>query len=112
MLFGRRLTREVDDLATAVPGPSPEIRWREFRPLPAKSGARLAPPVSHAIALPRAGRGNGRGNRLSLIPRILRRFPSRDPAEHAADGHADSRRIALAEHVAGHDLAGGEHVGG
>ena len=39
------------------------------------------------------------------------RFPSRHPAEDAADGHADAGGIALAEHVAGHDLAGGEHVG-
>src|SRR5215216_6175809 len=76
---------------------------------------------------PRPSRGEGRGEGLSrrtvleelaliinstLIPRILRRFPSRHPAEHAADGHADAGRIALAEHVAGHDLAGGEHIGG
>src|ERR1700730_5782729 len=45
------------------------------------------------------------------VPRIFRRFPSRDPPEHAADGHSDSGRIAFAEHVAGHDLAGREHVG-
>src|SRR5215218_749097 len=54
----------------------------------------------------RAGRGN------SLIPRIPRRFPSRHPAEHAANRHADAGRVALAEHVAGHDFAGREHVGG
>src|SRR6188768_1964550 len=46
------------------------------------------------------------------IPGILRRFPSGDPSEHAADGHADAGGVALAEYVARHDLAGGEHVGG
>src|SRR5581483_3545798 len=35
-----------------------------------------------------------------------------DAAEHGADGHADAGKIALAEHVAGHDLAGREHVAG
>src|SRR5712672_3989323 len=51
-----------------------------------------------------------------LVPRlvscIFRRFPSRDPSEHAADGHADAGRVAFAEHIACHDLAGGEQVGG
>src|SRR5713226_9297703 len=46
-----------------------------------------------------------------LVPCILRRFPSGDPSEHAADGHAHSGRVAFAQHIAGHDLAGGEHVG-
>src|SRR5687768_14940100 len=51
-------------------------------------------------------------NRWPLISGILRRFPSGDPSEHAADGHADAGGVALAEHIARHDLAGGEHVGG
>src|SRR5882757_7255069 len=54
----------------------------------------------------------GRGNPCILVLRIPGRFPSRDPPEHATDGHADAGRVALAEHVAGHDLAGGEHIGG
>src|SRR3984957_4576039 len=46
---------------------------------------------------------------VSCIPR---RFPAGDAAEHAADGHAHPGGVTLAEHVAGHDLAGSEHVGG
>src|SRR6202795_1043883 len=38
-------------------------------------------------------------------------LPSRDATERRADRHADSRDITLAEHVARHDLAGGEDVG-
>src|SRR3954454_9571071 len=47
-----------------------------------------------------------------LVPCMLRRFPSCDPSEHTADGHADACRVALAEHSPGHDLPGGEHTGG
>src|SRR5438105_14579522 len=46
-----------------------------------------------------------------LITGILGRLPARDAAEHAADGHADAGRIAAPEHIPGHNLAGGEHVG-
>src|SRR6266516_7935182 len=47
-----------------------------------------------------------------LVSCILRRLASRDPSEHAADGHADPGGVALAQHIAGHDLTGGGHVGG
>src|SRR6266403_5787241 len=47
-----------------------------------------------------------------LVPGILRRFPSRDSSEHAADGHADAGGVAFTEDIARHDLARGEHVGG
>src|SRR5713226_6780169 len=46
-----------------------------------------------------------------LVSCILCRFPSGDPSEHAADGHADAGGVAFAQHIAGHDLTGGEHVG-
>src|SRR4051812_18831843 len=48
---------------------------------------------------------------LPLVSCIFCGLSSGHAAKHAADGHSDSRRIALAQHVAGHDLAGGEHVG-
>src|SRR5256885_11853319 len=41
---------------------------------------------------------------------MARGLLSRDAAERGADRHANSRDIALAEDVAGHDLAGGEDV--
>src|SRR6185312_9366383 len=40
------------------------------------------------------------------------RLLSRDAAEHRADRHAESRKIAAAQDVACHDLARGEQVGG
>src|SRR5205807_9459332 len=42
---------------------------------------------------------------------MARGLLSRDAAERGADRHADSRDVALAQHVARHDLAGGEDVG-
>src|SRR3546814_5468933 len=47
----------------------------------------------------------------SSVRSMARGLLSGDAAEHAADGHADAGQIALAQHVAGHDLAGSEHVG-
>src|SRR5207253_3096847 len=41
---------------------------------------------------------------------MARGLLSRDAAERGADRHADSRDVALAQHVARHDLAGGEDV--
>jgi hypothetical protein len=41
---------------------------------------------------------------------ILGRFSTGNPAEHAADGHANAAGVTLAQHIAGHDLAGREHV--
>ncbi|MEJ2626335.1 MAG: hypothetical protein P8Z80_18000 [Pseudolabrys sp.] len=38
---------------------------------------------------------------------MRRRSLTGDAAEDRADGHADAGQITLAEHVAGHDLAGG-----
>src|SRR5271155_4539697 len=38
-------------------------------------------------------------------------LPPRNVSEGGADGHADTGDVALAEHVAGHDFAGGENVG-
>src|SRR6185437_12598934 len=46
----------------------------------------------------------------ALVANKTRGLPSGDAAENTANRHADSRRVALAEHVARHDLAGGEHV--
>src|SRR3546814_12502933 len=46
----------------------------------------------------------------SSVRSMARGLLSGDAAEHAAYGHADAGEIALAEHVAGHDLAGREHV--
>src|SRR6202158_6259587 len=37
-------------------------------------------------------------------------LPARDPAEHGSDGHAEAGQVALAEDVAGHDLAGRPQV--
>src|SRR5262249_33805011 len=50
-------------------------------------------------------------NLLSLVFCILGCFPSGAAAEHAADGHTDTGGVTLAQHIAGHDLAGCEHVG-
>src|SRR6267378_4147546 len=45
------------------------------------TAARVTPRISDMIA--------------PLVPGILRRFPSRDPSEHAADGHAEPHRIGI-----------------
>ena len=38
-------------------------------------------------------------------------LPSGDAPEYRADGHAEPGQVALADNVAGHDLAGRENVG-
>src|SRR4051794_17406286 len=40
----------------------------------------------------------------------IRRLFTRDLSEDRANRHADTSDVALPEHVAGHDLAGGEDV--
>src|SRR5215218_900221 len=51
------------------------------------------------------------GSTLSrLVADMSRRLPTCDTPEDTADRHADTGRVALADHVAGHDLSRREHV--
>src|SRR5262245_12226785 len=45
-----------------------------------------------------------------FVSRRFGRGGTRAAAEGGTNGHADAGRVALAEHVARHDLAGGEQV--
>src|SRR5690242_18289150 len=49
--------------------------------------------------------------RVALPSYMPRSLLARDAPEGRADRHADAREIALAQHVARHDLARGEDVG-
>src|SRR6202045_2384291 len=44
------------------------------------------------------------------VTRMNGGLPARDPAEQGSDGYAEVGQVALAEDVAGHDLAGGPQV--
>src|SRR5438270_3451619 len=50
------------------------------------------------------------GAATGLTADMPRGLLARDAPEGRADRHADAREVALAQHVARHDLAGGEEV--
>src|SRR6266481_1841313 len=47
---------------------------------------------------------------MGSVTRMNGGLPARDPAEYGSDGHAEAGQVALAEDVAGHDLAGRPQV--